>query len=250
MAGRRLMSLFGVLTGRSPRCVATGTYTGTGDTHYDVKITTGGVSGAAVATWQQITAGAVVTSGTVTLTSGTAAAFGALGLSLTFYWVGRLPAGQMWRIEASDTSNLFGEAAPLDNIILEPSVPLACSREGALDVRGSTTPTEAVVIAAEGTTGSSFIDIRGFTPVFATDTAFAGTEFTFLHSFDGINSAGPLKDEAGNTVTLTGAATTLQTIVPTGNDAIALAAAYYIKIVKSTAQGAGTPTTITVGRSS
>lgn len=250
MAGRRLMSLFGVLTGRSPRCVATGTYTGTGDTHYDVKITTGGVSGAAVATWQQITAGAVVTSGTVTLTSGTAAAFGALGLSLTFYWVGRLPAGQMWRIEASDTSNLFGEAAPLDNIILEPSVPLACSREGALDVRGSTTPTEAVVIPAESNTHTGWIDVRGYVPLFGTDTAFAGTDITFLHSFDGSNSAGVLKDGDGNTVTLTGAATTLQTIIPTGNDAVALAAAYYIQIVKGTTQGAATPTIITVGKSS
>lgn len=117
-------------------------------------------------------------------------------------------------------------------------------------VQGSALATTTTTIAASGTTSPFWIDVRGFLPIFGTDTAFTGTEFTFLHSFDGVNSAGPLKDGDGNVVTLAGTATTLQTIVPVGNDAVALSAAYFIKVVKSTAQGAGAGTVITIGRAS
>jgi hypothetical protein len=153
-----------------------------------------------------------------------------------------------------DSVGTVGSAAPTKGLLSLGSDgtnarALLTTATGAQAVKGDAPAAVTSTIAAEGTTSPDWLDVRGYTPLFGTDVAFAGTDFTFLHSFNGTDSAGVLKDGDGSAVTLTGAATTVQTIVPTGNDAIALAAAFYIKIVKTTAQGAATPTVITVGKS-
>lgn len=121
--------------------------------------------------------------------------------------------------------------------------------DGAQVSKGDAPAAVTSTIAGGADTSPDWIDIRGYTPLFGTDAAIAGTAMTFLHSFNGTDSAGALKDGDGAAISLTCAATTVQTIVPTGNDAIALAAAYWIKVVMGTAQGAGVATVITVGKS-
>ena len=67
---------------------------------------------------------------------------------------------------------------------------LKVTTTGAAAIIGEAAATQAITIPAESNTHTGWIDVRGYVPLFGTDTAFAGTDITFLHSFDGSNSAG------------------------------------------------------------